>query len=153
MIITYGPLGRLIGSFVYIVWWSGRWSIGSAPQFCAECRWFRVQSSHGDPVGGWDSWNLTFQGIYVLPLSLYYPWSLYYHGLCTTMVYVLPWSMYYHGLCTTMVYVLSLSMYYEHMGRISAACHQNMASWNLPGGPGGPGGPGTLRRSGVTKCC
>ena len=125
------------------------------------------------------------------------------------MVYVLPLSMYYHCLCTTIVYVLPLSMSRvalgslgellwllwgdlglpvapfgvalgslggalgpfgtpwaalgpsgldlrhldEHMGRISAACHQNMASWNLPGGPGGPGGPGTLRRSGVTKCC
>ena len=35
-----------------------------------------------------------------------------YHGLCTTMAYVLPLSMYYHGLCTTMVYVLSWSYYH-----------------------------------------
>ena len=35
----------------------------------------------------------------------------------------------------------------EQEGRISAACQQNMASWNLPGGPGGssrPGGPGEV---------
>ena len=35
------------------------------------------------------------------PLVVGIPW--YYHGLCTTMVYVLPWSMYYHGLCTKLV--------------------------------------------------
>ena len=27
----------------------------------------------------------------------------------------------------------------EQVGRISKACRQNIASWNLPGGPGGPG--------------
>ena len=31
----------------------------------------------------------------------------------------------------------------EQVGRISAACRQNLASWNLPGGPGGPCGPGS----------
>ena len=30
-------------------------SIGSAPQFCAECRCFRVWGSHGDPFSRWDS--------------------------------------------------------------------------------------------------
>ena len=45
------------------------------------------------------------------PLVVGIPW--YYHGLCTTMVYVLPWSMYYHGLCATMIYVLQWSMYYH----------------------------------------
>ena len=135
-----------------IGWWSGRWSIGSAPQFCAECRCFHIRSSHGDPASAWDSWNLTFQNIGHLGMPLLVfsriqkdaqrnseldcprsrprglmasqltkkP-SMYYHGLCTTIVYVLPmvyvctttvdvlpWSMYYHGLCTTMVYVPSL---------------------------------------------
>ena len=41
------------------------------------------------------------------------PPSMYYHGLCTTMVYVLLCSMYYHSLSTTMVYVLPCSMYYH----------------------------------------
>ncbi len=48
-------LCRWIGSFFYIVWWSGRWSIGSAPQIRVERRWFRVRGSHGDPICRWDS--------------------------------------------------------------------------------------------------
>ena len=84
-------------------WWSGRWSIGSAPKFL--CR-MQVFSRPGLP--GRAHWSLGFHGttmVYVLP------WSLYYHYLCTTMVYLLPSYMCCHRLCPTMVYVPPWSMY------------------------------------------
>ena len=51
-----------------MVWWSGRWIIGFAPQFCAECQCFRVRGSHRDPIGRWDSpmWGLSIFQAYLL---------------------------------------------------------------------------------------